>query len=104
MLQMKQREAQYDFLKEVVCKEYKQAYQNTVAKRKQGYATKKQVTEAKLAMDNAKEEVESARENYYNLLDFIKETMGCEALPSVPLKEKKKVLALPYKLVYNISL
>ena len=41
--------------------------------------------------------MESARENYYNLLDFIKETMGREASPSVPLKEKKKVLALPYK-------
>ena len=35
--------------------------------------------------------MESARENYYNLLDFIKETMGCEALPSVTLKEKKKI-------------
>ena len=117
VLQMKQREAQYDFLKEAlkipvlsryvslkeaVYKEYKQAYQNTVAKRKQGYATKKQVTEAKLAMDNAKEEAESARENYYNLLDSIKETIGCETLPSVILKEKKKIKTLvEYKRGYE---
>lgn len=117
VLQMKQREAQYDFLKEAlkipvlsryvslkeaVYKEYKQAYQNTVAKRKQGYATKKQVTEAKLAMDNAKEEAESARENYYNLLDSIKETVGCETLPSVILKEKKKIKTLvEYKRGYE---
>lgn len=117
VLQMKQREAQYDFLKEAlkipvllryvslkeaVYKEYKQAYQNTVAKRKQGYATKKQVTEAKLAMDNAKEEAESARENYYNLLDSIKETVGCETLPSVILKEKKKIKTLvEYKRDYE---
>ena len=117
VLQMKQREAQYEFLKEAlkipvllryvslkeaVYKEYKQAYQNTVAKRKQGYATKKQVTEAKLAMDNAKEEAESARENYYNLLDSIKETVGCETLPSVILKEKKKIKTLvEYKRGYE---
>ena len=117
VLQMKQREAQYDFLKEAlkipvlsryvslkeaVYKEYKQAYQNTVAKRKQGYATKKQVTEAKLAMDNAKEEAESARENYYNLLDSIKETVGCETLPSIILKEKKKIKTLvEYKRGYE---
>ena len=117
VLQMRQREAQYDFLKEAlkipvlsryvslkeaVYKEYKQAYQTTVAKRKQGYATKKQVAEAKLAMDNAKEEAESARENYYNLLDSIKETVGCETLPSVILKEKKKIKTLvEYKRDYE---